>query len=49
MKNQGKRISILSLAEAREFYSIPKFTPQEREYFFTFTDEILDYARKGQK
>ena len=49
MKNQGKRISILSLPEAREFYSIPKFTHQEREYFFTFTDEILDLAKHFNK
>ena len=49
MENQGKRISILSLPEAREFYSVPKFTADERDYFFTFTDEELKFAKRLNK
>jgi TnpA family transposase len=49
MENQGKRISILSLPEAREFYSVPKFTADERDYFFTFTDDELKIAKRLNK
>ena len=41
MKNQGKRLSILSLPEAKELYSVPQFSPHEQEYFFTLTDDEL--------
>ncbi len=41
MKNQSKRLSILSLPEAKELYSVPQFSSHEREYFFSLTDEEL--------
>ncbi|NQY35632.1 MAG: Tn3 family transposase [Alteromonadaceae bacterium] len=46
MKNRGKRLSILSLPEVKEFYSVPIFNAQEREYFFTFTDAELDIVKR---
>jgi len=49
MENQGKRISILSLPEAREFYSVPKFSADERDYFFTTTNEELKIAKRLNK
>jgi len=49
MKNQGNRLSILSLPEAREFYSVPKFLTDERDYFFRFTDEELKIAKRFNK
>ncbi|MBL4607358.1 MAG: DUF4158 domain-containing protein [Pseudomonadales bacterium] len=45
MKSQANRLSILSLPEAREVYSVPQFNAREREHFFTFTAEELDTAK----
>ncbi len=42
MTSQGKRLSLFSLPEVHELYSVPRFSPHEREYFFTLTDE--EYA-----
>jgi TnpA family transposase len=49
MNNQGKRLSLLSIAEVREFYSVPIFNADERELFFTFTDEELKIAKRLNK
>ncbi len=45
MKSQANRLSILSLPEAREVYSVPQFNAREREHFFTFTAESLILRR----
>ena len=45
MKSQANRLSILSLPEAREVYSVPPFTTQERQHFFTFTVDELDTVK----
>jgi len=45
MPSQGKRLSILSLPEVQEVYSVPQFDSHERDYFFTFTDEELDTVK----
>ena len=42
MTSQGKRLSLFSLPEVQELYSVPRFSPYERECFFTLTDE--EYA-----
>ena len=46
MKSQPKRLSILSLPEARELYSVPTFPLHEREYFFTLTDDELVFVNR---
>jgi hypothetical protein len=45
MKSQGKRLSILSLSEVQEVYSIPRLDAHERDYFFSFTDVELDAVK----
>ena len=42
MTSQGKRLSLFSLPEVQELYSVPQFNQHERDYFFTLTDE--EYA-----
>lgn len=40
--DQGKRLSILSLPEAKALYSVPKLDEREREHFFSYTDDELE-------
>ena len=42
---QGKRLSILTIPEAKELYSVPRFEAHERDYFFTFSDEELNAVK----
>jgi TnpA family transposase len=41
MKSQAKRLSILSLPEVQEAYSVPTFNDRDRDHFFSFTHEEL--------
>ena len=45
MKSQAKRLSILSLPDVQEVYSVPTFTDRERDQFFTFTDDELGVVK----
>lgn len=40
--DQGKRLSILSLPEAKALYSVPKFDEREREHFLSYTEDELE-------
>ena len=43
--DQGNRLSILSLPEAKALYSVPKFDKHEREYFLNFTEHELEAVK----
>ena len=46
MPIHGKRLSIFSLPEVQDVYSVPKFDTQEQTLYFTFTDEELAAAKR---
>ena len=46
MPIHGKRLSILSLPEVQDVYSVPKFDAQEQAHYFTFSDEELAAAKR---
>ena len=46
MKSRSKRISILSLPEVQDLYSVPIFSTDDREYFFTLTEAELKHVNR---
>lgn len=46
MKPQSRRLSVLSLPEVQDLYSVPNFSEDERQYFFTLTDEELEIVNR---
>jgi len=46
MSSTDKRLSILSLPEVKEYYSIPQFNSLEREHFLSFTEDELAAVKR---
>lgn len=39
MKNNNNRLTILTQSEIQDYFGIPRFTHDDREYFFEITSE----------